>query len=135
MFAEVIQETQDLNVHVIIVDYESKDIDIEAVFKRSTIQWYTLVRIPGEQGFQRAVALQRGAEVVTDPHSILFMCDLNLKIPPNLISIIRKVSSFTVLVLYFLATHCLFNCVDLQFNSFVPRPRFPVILLHQLTYI
>lgn len=100
------QETQDFNVHVIIVDYDSIDIDIEAVLKRSTIQWYTLVRIPGEQGFQRAVALQRGAEVVTDPHSILFMCDLNLKIPPNLISIIRKVSSFIFLDLYFLATHC-----------------------------
>ena len=81
-------------MHVIIVDYESKDIDIEAVLKRSTIKWYSLVRIPGEQGFQRASALHRGAAVVTDPHSILFMCDLNLKIPANLISTIRKVCSF-----------------------------------------
>lgn len=101
MFAEVMQESQDFNIHVIIVDYESKDIDIEAVLKRSTIPWYTLVKIPGEQGFQRAVALQRGASVVTDPHSILFMCDLNLKIPTNLISIIRKVSSFIIRELFF----------------------------------
>lgn len=86
-------------MHVIIVDYESKDIDIEAVLQRSSIKWYSLVRIPEEQGFQRALALQRGAAVVTDPHSILFMCDLNLKIPSNLISTIRKVSSF---ILYFL---------------------------------
>lgn len=94
LFVEVISQTQDFNVHVIIVDYESKDIDIEAVLKKSTIKWYSIVRIPGEQGFQRAVALQRGAAVVTDPHGILFMCDLNLKIPSNLISTIRKVSSF-----------------------------------------
>lgn len=78
-------------MHVIVVDYESKDIDIEAVLNGSTIKWYSLVRISGEQGFQRAVALQRGAAVVTDPHSILFMCDLNLKIPSSLISTIRKV--------------------------------------------
>lgn len=78
-------------MHVIVVDYESKDIDIEAVLNRSTIKWYSLVRISGELGFQRAMALQRGAAVVTDPHSILFMCDLNLKIPSSLISIIRKV--------------------------------------------
>ena len=78
-------------MHVIVVDYESKDIDIEAVLNRSTIKWYSVVRISGEQGFQRAVALQRGAAVVTDPHSILFMCDLNLKIPSSLISTIRKV--------------------------------------------
>lgn len=78
-------------MHVIVVDYESKDIDIEAVLNRSTIKWYSVVTISGEQGFQRAVALQRGAAVVTDPHSILFMCDLNLKIPSSLIATIRKV--------------------------------------------
>lgn len=109
MFVEVMQEIQDFNVHVIIVDYESKDIDIEAVLKRSTIPWYSQVKIPGEHGFQRAVALQRGAAVVTDPHSILFMCDLNLKIPSNLISIIRKVSLFIVLDLHFCETDSSLN--------------------------
>lgn len=76
---------------MIIIDYESSDIDTEAVLEKSSIQRYTVVRIPGEESFQRAVALQRGAEAVTDPHSILFLCDLHLKIPSKLISTIRKV--------------------------------------------
>ena len=76
---------------MIIIDYESSDIDVEAVLKRSSIQRYTVVKIPGEEGFKRAVALQRGADAVTDPRSILFLCDLHLKLPPNLISTIRKV--------------------------------------------
>ena len=90
-FAEITRQTQDLNVHVVIVDYTSSDIDIEAVLNKSSIQQYTVVRIPREERFKRAVALQRGAAAVTDPHSILFLCDLHLKIPPNLISTIRKV--------------------------------------------
>ena len=112
----MISQTQDFNVHVIIVDYESKDIDIEAVFKRSTIKWYSLVRIPGEQGFQRALALQLGAGVVTDPHSILFMCDLNLKIPANLLSTIRKVCSFILCFLLIKNRFCFFynDCSDSQ---------------------
>lgn len=103
----MISQTLDFNVHVIIVDYESKDIDIEAVLKRSTINWYSLVRIPEEQGFQRALALQRGAAVVNDPHSILFLCDLNLKIPTNLISTIRKVCSFILCFLLIKNGFCL----------------------------
>jgi len=113
----VISQTQDLSVHVIIVDYESKDIDIEAVLKRSTIKWYSLVRMPGEQGFQRALALQRGAAVVSDPHSILFMCDLNLKIPSKLISTIRKVSRFTLAVCYPLRTVFAFQHQHVEHSS------------------
>lgn len=91
LLPEITGQKQDLDVHVIIIDYESSDIDIEAVLKRSSIQRYTVVRIPGEEKFQRALALQRGASAVTDPHSILFLCDLHLKIPSKLISTIRKV--------------------------------------------
>lgn len=91
IFAEIVLHTLDPNVNVVIIDYESSDINIEAALRKSSLQRYTVVRIPAEETFQRAKALQRGAEAVNDPHSILFLCDLHLKIPAKLISTIRKV--------------------------------------------
>ncbi|XP_073231910.1 beta-1,4-N-acetylgalactosaminyltransferase 3-like [Porites lutea] len=88
--AEITRQTKDLNVRVIIIDYESTDINIEAVLNKSSLRQFTVVRIPREEGFKRAVALQLGAEAVKDPHSVLFLCDLHLKIPSNLIPTIRK---------------------------------------------
>lgn len=90
-FPEIVRQTRDLNIHVILIDYESSDINIEEALRRSTIQSYTIVKITAETSFQRGLALHRGAQAVTDPHSILFLCDLHLKIPPDLISTIRKV--------------------------------------------
>ena len=81
---------------MIIIDYESTDIDIEAVLSKSSLRQFTVVRIPREEGFKRAMALQQGAEAVKDPHSVLFLCDLHLKIPSNLISTIRKVRRLTL---------------------------------------
>ena len=90
-FTEITRQTQDLNVRVIIIDYESTDINIEGVLNKSSLRRFTVVRIPREESFKRGVALQLGAEAVKDPHSVLFLCDLHLKIPSNLISTIRKV--------------------------------------------
>lgn len=90
-FTEVTRQTKDLDVRVIIIDYESNDINIEAVLNKSSLRQFTVVRIPREKDFKRAVALHLGAEAVKDPHSVLFLCDLHLKIPSNLISTIRKV--------------------------------------------
>ena len=90
-FTEVTRQTKDLDVRVIIIDYESTNINIEAVLNKSSLRQFTVVRIPREKDFKRAVALQLGAEAVKDPHSVLFLCDLHLKIPSNLISTIRKV--------------------------------------------
>ena len=88
---EIVQQTGDPDVNVVIVDYSSSDIDMEAILKKSSIPRYTVVTVPAQESFQRAMSLQRGADVIKDPHSILFMCDLHLKIPSNLISTIRKV--------------------------------------------
>lgn len=90
-FTEVTRQTKDMDVRVIMIDYESTDINIEAVLNKSSLRQFTVVRIPREKDFKRAVALQLGAEAVKDPHSVLFLCDLHLKIPSNLISTIRKV--------------------------------------------
>lgn len=88
--AEIVRQTQDLNVHVIIIDYESNDINIEATLERSSLRSFTVVKMPAKERFQRALALQRGAQTVTDPHSIIFLSDLHLKIPPKLITTIPK---------------------------------------------
>ena len=74
-----------------IIDYESQDIDVESVLKESSISEYTVLKMAGEKEFRRSEALQRGADAVKDPSSILFLCDLHLKIPGDLIELIRKV--------------------------------------------
>ena len=76
---------------MIIIDYESNDINIEATLERSSLRSFTVVKMPAKERFQRALALQRGAQTVTDPHSIIFLSDLHLKIPPKLITTIPKV--------------------------------------------
>ena len=66
------------------------------MIRKSSIKNYAIVTIPKKEEFRRAEALQRGSEAVTDPHSILFLCDLHLKIPATLIDIIRKVRNLPV---------------------------------------
>ena len=89
---EITQQTSDTNVHLIIIDYDSEDIDVDAVLQVSSVDSYTVLKLPRGQTFIRSEALQLGADAVKDPHSILFLCDLHLSIPSNLINLIRRVS-------------------------------------------
>ena len=88
---EIIKCSGDQNIKLVVVDYESSDVDIHRLIKKSSIKNYAIVTLSKKKEFRRAEALQKGAEVVTDPHSILFLCDLHLKIPATLTDIIRKV--------------------------------------------
>uniref|UniRef100_A0A8C1N7A1 Hexosyltransferase n=1 Tax=Cyprinus carpio TaxID=7962 RepID=A0A8C1N7A1_CYPCA len=85
---KVYRVTGDKNFNVIIVDYSSSDIDIEKRLKKAALPSYKLKKMDGN--FQRSGGLQAGIDLVEDEHSILFLCDLHLYYPVNIINSIRK---------------------------------------------
>ncbi|XP_043093867.1 beta-1,4-N-acetylgalactosaminyltransferase 3 isoform X2 [Puntigrus tetrazona] len=85
---KVYRATGDKNFNVIIIDYNSSDIDIEKRLKKSTLPSYKFKKMDGN--FQRSGGLQAGIDLVEDKHSILFLCDLHLYYPVNIITTIRK---------------------------------------------
>uniref|UniRef100_A0A671SBS7 Hexosyltransferase n=1 Tax=Sinocyclocheilus anshuiensis TaxID=1608454 RepID=A0A671SBS7_9TELE len=85
---KVYRATGDKNFNVIIIDYNSSDIDIKKRLKKATLPSYKFKKMDGN--FQRTGGLQAGIDLVEDEHSILFLCDLHLYYPVNIITSIRK---------------------------------------------
>ncbi|KAJ7376477.1 hypothetical protein OS493_034467 [Desmophyllum pertusum] len=85
---ELYLETGDPHVNIIIVDFNSTDIDVTAALKRSQLKRYQVRKLKG--AFQRAYGIHAGAALVKNPRDIIFMCDLHLQIPSNIVDIIRK---------------------------------------------
>lgn len=85
----VIERTNDGNLHLIAVDFYSTDADIEGYLKRSKLQ-YTFVQLKGN--FSKVIALNEGVKHVPDNNSIVFVIDLQLVIPDHIFDQARKVS-------------------------------------------
>ncbi|KAL9959045.1 hypothetical protein ACROYT_G036126 [Oculina patagonica] len=85
---KIVNETNDPNLHVIIYDYNSSDINLEKVLKESSLTNYMFLSESGE--FSKTRSLTEAINLVSDPHSIIFTLDLHLDIGAPFINNIRK---------------------------------------------
>ncbi|XP_034735682.1 N-acetyl-beta-glucosaminyl-glycoprotein 4-beta-N-acetylgalactosaminyltransferase 1 [Etheostoma cragini] len=82
------QQTKDDNFSIIIVDFESEDMDVEQALRESSVPRYEYLRREGN--FERSAGLQIGVDTIEDSHSIVFLCDLHIHFPLNILESIRK---------------------------------------------
>nr|XP_046250749.1 N-acetyl-beta-glucosaminyl-glycoprotein 4-beta-N-acetylgalactosaminyltransferase 1 [Scatophagus argus] len=81
-------QTKDDNFSIIIVDFESEDMDVEQALRESSVPRYEYLRREGN--FERSAGLQIGVDTIEDSHSIVFLCDLHIHFPLNILESIRK---------------------------------------------
>lgn len=81
--------TGDENFSVIVVDFNSTDLDVKKTVEESRLQHpHTIVL--SNSTFHKTLAQNEGFSYVTDKNSIIFTIDLHLDIPPNIVENIRK---------------------------------------------
>ena len=87
---KILKESNDSNLHVIIYDYNSSDINLKKVLRESSLTSYMILRESGE--YSRTRSFTEAINLVSDPHSIVVMLDLHLDVETPFINNIRKVS-------------------------------------------
>ena len=91
--------TGDTNFHVIVVDFESKDVDMGKAFNTSLLsRRHTIVSLTGK--FYKTVALNIATELVPNAHDIVFLFDLHIDVPADIMDSVRVVSTLHICTLF-----------------------------------
>uniref|UniRef100_A0A8C3RUH6 Beta-1,4-N-acetylgalactosaminyltransferase n=1 Tax=Chelydra serpentina TaxID=8475 RepID=A0A8C3RUH6_CHESE len=86
--ASLYWDTKDANFNVILVDFESEDMDVEKALQEARLPRYQYLKRTGN--FERSAGLQAGVDAIEDGRSIVFLCDLHIHFPLNILDSIRK---------------------------------------------
>ena len=83
--------TGDTNFHVIVADFESQDIDMAKAFNTTLLRnRHTIVPLKGQ--FYKTLALNKAVEHIPSIHDLLFLFDLHIDVPIDIMDSVRKVS-------------------------------------------
>ena len=84
--------TGDTNFHVVVADFESKDIDMAEAFNTSLFRSrHTIVKMTGK--FYKTLALNEAVRHVPSEHDLLFLFDLHIDVPVDIMDSVRKVTN------------------------------------------
>lgn len=87
--SSIYEETKDGNFNVIVVDFNSKNMDIGSVLEKSKLPRYTFLQHSGK--FHKTMAIQAAANTVLNPNAILLQVDLHVTMPSDIVEFTRKV--------------------------------------------
>ena len=83
--------TGDTNFHVVVVDFESQDINMAEAFNTYLFRSrHTIVNLKGK--FYKTLALNEAVARVPNEHDILFLYDLHIDVPVDIVGSVRKVT-------------------------------------------
>jgi beta-1,4-N-acetylgalactosaminyltransferase 4 len=87
---EIFALTQERHLRLVLVDYASDDLDIEAELKKSKLNQDQWILVKRTGPFERAGGLQHGVDAIQGDDEIIYACDLHLDMPPMLVESVRK---------------------------------------------
>lgn len=81
--------TGDTNFHVIVVDFESQDINMTRAFDTDLLRdRHTVINMTGK--FYKTLALNTAVEHVPSEHDLIFLFDLHIDVPIDIMDAARK---------------------------------------------
>ena len=84
----IYEDTKDDRFSLILVDFESEDIDIEVLLRESSLKRWVLIRVEGN--FLRSGGINLALDQAPDADDIFFTADLTLGFPSSMLDNIRK---------------------------------------------
>ena len=92
----IIQESLEVDFCLVIVHSCNSGLDVESLLKKSWLQRYQVQKLEGK--FSKARAINAAVNLVQNPDDIIFICDVQVVLPPTIFEDCRKVRMLHTIV-------------------------------------